>query len=273
MFRLALMSSVCPDWGLEEIIPAMLRHGYQGLEPRVEWGHACGIGVQMSPADRREVRARLEGEGLVISCIATGARLAAPDPGERAKHVEDLRKYIDLAGDLGCSWVRTFGGPRARDQELAEAVEYIAEGYRPLLAQAEARGVTLLLETHDDWSCAAPVRAVVERVAHPRLRVLWDFMHPQRMMEKPAETFLAIGAFTEYLHAHDGAYDEQGRMQIVALGQGVIDHAGPLRLLAAAGYEGYLSVEVIHQRGKSHDAEGVMRQYAEGLARLGLAQD
>ncbi|MCC7261330.1 MAG: sugar phosphate isomerase/epimerase [Candidatus Latescibacteria bacterium] len=268
MFRLAVMSSVCPDWDLGAIIAAMRRHGYQGLEPRVEWGHACGIEAELSPSGRREVRVRLEGEGLAISCLATGARLATPDLQERAKHLESLRRYIDLAGDLGCPWVRTFGGPRARDQELAQVVEYVAAGYRPLLDQAEARGVTLLLETHDDWCCAAPVRAVVEQVAHARLRVLWDFMHPQRMMEKAAETFLAIGPLTEYLHGHDGAYDEQGRMQIVALGQGIIDHAGPLGLLAGAGFDGYLSVEVIHQRQQPHDAEGVMRQYAEGFRGL-----
>lgn len=272
MFKLAVMSSVCPDWGLGEILAAMRRHGYQGLEPRVEWGHACGIEVGLSAAARRQVRGQVEGEGLAISCLATGARLATPDPGERARHVEDLRRYIDLAGDLGCAWVRTFGGPRARDQEWARVVEYVAEGYRLLLDQAETRGVTLLLETHDDWCCAAPVRAVVERVAHARLRVLWDLMHPQRMLEKPAETFLAIGTLTGYLHGHDGAYDEQGRMQIVPLGQGVIDHTAPLGLLAGAGFEGYLSVEVIHQRQQSHDAEGVMRQYAAGFRELGAGR-
>jgi sugar phosphate isomerase/epimerase len=268
MFRLAVMSSVCPDWDLEAIIAAMHRHGYQGLEPRVEWGHACGIEAELGPSRRREVRARLEGEGLVLSCLATGARLAAPDPGERARHVEELRRYIDLAGDLGCPFVRTFGGPRARDRELEAVVEYAAQGYRPLLAQAGDRGVTLLLETHDDWSAAAPVRAVVERVDHPRLRVLWDLMHPQRMLEKPAETFLAIGSYTAYLHGHDGVYDPSGRMQIAPLGQGVIDHAGPLRLLSEAGFDGYFSVEVIHRRGQPHDAEGVMRQYAEGFREL-----
>jgi sugar phosphate isomerase/epimerase len=268
MFKLAVMSSVCPELELEGIIALMRRQGYQGLEPRVEWGHACGIEADLGATQRREVRARLEAKGLAVSCIATGARLAAPDPQERAKHQEALRRYIDLARDLGCPWVRTFGGPRNRDQELARVVEYMAEGYRPLLEQAEARGVTLLLETHDDWSCAAPVRAVVEQVGHPRLRVLWDFMHPQRMMEKPAETFQAIGPFTEYLHGHDGVYDAGGRMQIVGLGEGVIDHAGPMQLLAGAGFAGYFSVEVIHQRGKPHDAEGVMRQYAEAFGKL-----
>ena len=36
MIGLATMSSVCPDWTLDEIIAAMKRHGYQGQEPVVQ---------------------------------------------------------------------------------------------------------------------------------------------------------------------------------------------------------------------------------------------
>ena len=43
MIKLATMTSVCPDWTLEETIAAMKRHGYTGLEARVEWGHKSGI--------------------------------------------------------------------------------------------------------------------------------------------------------------------------------------------------------------------------------------
>lgn len=262
MIGLATMTSVCPDWTLDQIIAAMKRHGYQGLEPRVEWKHACGIEAEMSAQARQEVRRRMEGEGLSICCLATSARLAASDPTERARHLADLRRYIDLAGDLGCGLVRTFGGPRAHDCELQAVVDYVVEGYLQVLPQAEARGVTLLLETHDDWSCSAPVRAVIEQAGHPNLRALWDFMHPQRMLERPEETFQAIGEYTRHVHAHDGIYLD-GRMQVGPLGQGVIDHAVPLRLLREAGFTGFFSVEVIHAPGSVHDAEGVLRQYAE----------
>ena len=43
MTRLATMTSVCPDWTLDQVVAGMQRHGYTGLEPRVEWGHACGL--------------------------------------------------------------------------------------------------------------------------------------------------------------------------------------------------------------------------------------
>ena len=271
MIGLATMSSVCPDWALDEVIAAMKRHGYQGLEPRVEWNHACGIEAELRAADRRQVARQFADEGLEICCIATGVRMAAPDPRERARHVEDLRRYIDLAGDLGCSLVRTFGGQRSREVELQAVVDYVAAGYEEVMAQAAGRGVTVLLETHDDWCCAAPVRAVVEQVDHAHLGVLWDFMHPQRMMEKVAHTFQAIGSFTHHLHAHDGHYVD-GKIKVGPLGEGVFDHATPLQLLEDAGFNGYFSIEVIHQKGSSHDADGVLGQYAEQFRRM-IAED
>ncbi len=102
MIDLATMTSVCPDWSLDEVVAGMKRHGYKGLEPRVEWGHASGIEAGLSKAARAEVRRRFAGEGLAICCIATGARMAAEEP-ERAAHVEDVRRYIELAADLGCA--------------------------------------------------------------------------------------------------------------------------------------------------------------------------
>lgn len=261
MIKLATMSSVCPDWNLDEIIAGMKRHGYQGLEPRVEWGHACGIEADLAAGKRREIRDRMTEEELEICCIATSVRMATPDSKERAKHVEDLKQYINLAADLDCKLIRTFGGQRDRERELQAVVDYVVEGYLEAMPFAAERGVTVLMETHDDWSCSAPVRNVIEQANHPNLRILWDLMHPQRMLERPEETFVVVGEYARHLHAHDGQYID-GKLQICQLGDGAIDHGMPLKLLQKAGFDGYFSVEVIHKAGSDHDAEGVLGQYA-----------
>ncbi len=268
MIKLATMSSVCPDWSLDEIIAAMQRHGYQGLEPRVEWGHACGIEGDLSAEQRQAIKQRMADAGLDICCIATSVRMAVPDVEERNGHIADLKTYIDLAGDLDCPYIRTFGGQRDGAVPLQVAVEYTAEGYLQVMEQAQSRGVTVLLETHDDWCHSASVRAVVEQANHPNLQALWDFMHPQRVLEKPEESFLALGAYTRHTHAHDGSYVD-GKLVVGALGKGIFDHALPLKLLAEAGFAGYFSVEVIHASGSEHDAEGVLKQYAEGFRKIG----
>ena len=123
MIKLAFMSSVCPDWTLGEVAGAMKEHGYTGFEPRVEWGHVCGIEADLPADRRRETRDLFASEGLEICCLATGVRMAEPDTSERARHIEDLRRYLDLAADLGCGLVRTFGGRRDRGAELPAVVD------------------------------------------------------------------------------------------------------------------------------------------------------
>ncbi len=267
MIELATMSSLCPDWNLSEIIGGMKRHGYKGLEPRVEWGHACGIEADLSGDERRAIRRQMEGEGLDICCIATGVRMAEVDREKRAQHVEDLKRYIDLAADLGCGLVRTFGGQRDRDREWQYVVDYVVEGYAQVVDWAEERGVVVLMETHDDWCSSPPVRAVVEQVGHAHLKILWDFMHTQRVLERPSESFSIFAEHVAHLHAHDGQYVD-GKMQVGALGEGAIDHQTPLQLLRKMEFAGYFSVEVIHKVGAGGDSEGVMAQYANAFRRM-----
>jgi len=261
------MTSVCPDWDIPKIIDVMQELGYEGLEPRPGWNHAAGIELSLGSAERDRIRTSLDGAGLSVSCIATGARFAVLDESEAEGYLAEAKDAIRLASDLGAPYVRTFGGERG-DGEVHWMVLRAAERYRKVVDEAAEAGVTLLMETHDSWCVSSQVRAVIEEVDHPGLKALWDIMHPQRFMERPTETMANIGRYTCHLHAHDGVYGENGRARVTALGEGVFDHGEPLKILASEGFDGFCSVEVIHQPGSEHDAYGVMKQYAEELRRM-----
>ncbi len=262
MIQLAAMSSLCPDWSRQEVVAGLKRHGYSGFEPRIQWDHACNIEVDLPNSERTEVKELFAGEGLSICCIASGARMAAPEATQRAAHVEDLRRCIDLAADLDSGLVRVFGGPRDRDAQLNELVNYTADGFAQVTEQAASSGVTLLMETHDDWCASAEVRAVIDQVNHPNLAVLWDFMHTQRAREQTQDSFQALGELTRHTHIHDG--DEAGgSLNIGALGEGVFDNFTPARLLEEIGYSGFYSVEVIFARGSEHNSDAVLAQHAQ----------
>lgn len=266
MIRLSTMSSVCPDWTLDETIAGMKRHGFEGYEPRVEWGHRAGVEATMSAAERAEVRKRFEEEGLKICCVATGCKFAMAEADVRAKNAEDLKKYIDFAGDLGAPYVRVFGGA-IPGGELYGVAKYVADAVRPTLDLAQSRGVTVLMETHDDWRRAAQVRAVIRELNHPAFQALWDIMHTQRVFESPEESFAVLAPHVRHLHLHDGKYSDDGLKldAQILLGEGIIDHAGPFKLLNQAGFDGYASVEVILKVGDGGRAEEVLTNYGEGL--------
>tara|TARA_B100001094_G_C18035975_1_gene722539 strand:- start:191 stop:1009 length:819 start_codon:yes stop_codon:yes gene_type:complete len=267
MIELAMMSSVCPDWNVKQIVIAMKKYGYKGFEPRVEWGHSCGIELDISSDKRQELFNQMQGEGLEICCIATGIRMADPSAEVRANHVELLKEYIDLAADLGCERIRTFGGQRSRDKEWPAIIDYVVDGYSQIIEKAEDRNIIILMETHDDWSCSAPVRTVVERLGSPNLKILWDFMHTQRMLELPYESYQILGPYVDHLHAHDGTFTD-GRMDVGYLGEGDIDHETPISLLMNDDFSGFISVEVINKPDSIHDPDRVLRQYSEELNKI-----
>ena len=162
MIELAAMSSLCPDWSRQEVVAGLKRHGYTGFEPRIQWDHARNIEIDLPASERKEVGDLFAGKGLSICCIASGARMATAEASQRAAHVEDLRRCIDLAGELGSGYVRVFGGPRDQESELSALVDYTADGFAQVMEQAASQGVTLLMETHDDWCASDEVRAVID---------------------------------------------------------------------------------------------------------------
>lgn len=268
MIRLSTMTSVCPDWTLNQVLEGLKKHGYQGLEPRVGWGHSSKIELDMSLSERVSVREQVEREGLVICCVATGARFATPDLSELKNSIDEAKAGIDLAADLGAPMIRTFGGPRGTGQ-LYGIVHRTAEAYKQVMDQAAERGVTVLLETHDEWCVSNQVRAVVERVNHPNFKVLWDIQHPQRFMERPKDTMRTIGHLTAHLHAHAAQFDAKKDQFVPAnLGEGDLDHIKPLQMLDEVGYDGFFSVEVIHKPGSYHNADRVLKQYAKGFREI-----
>ena len=94
-------------------------------------------------------------------------------------------------------------------------------------------------------------------------------MHPQRVMEKVAESLAAIASLTAHTRAHDGRFGS-GELEFVEWGTGTVDYATPLRMLKEAGFDGYCSVEIIHEPGGNYDADAVLEEYTTGFAEVDL---
>ncbi len=127
----------------------------------------------------------------------------------------------------------------------AQAIDDVADALKGLADAAAARNVTLCMETHDDWCDPQHVKAVLERVDHPHVAVNWDIMHPVRQgLATMEEAFAALEPWIRHVHFHDGVQAD-GKLTLVPVGEGSINHAAAIRLLKGMGYDGYLSGEWI----------------------------
>jgi len=238
------MSFSCPDLSFENMLEVAARFGYDGVEIRIDTEHQHGLESHASGATRRDATARAESAGVMICCVATSCHFA--DPATAEQHVPDALSAIDLAADLGAATVRVFGGKIADGLARASAVEQVAGCLGRLADAAARRKVVVCVETHDDWCDAADVAAVMRHVDHPSIAVNWDIMHPVLVAGYTmAEAFETLCPWIRHVHVHDGRLADGGVLQLCPIGEGNVNHARALGLLAGMGYDGFISGEWI----------------------------
>jgi len=241
--KFSFMSFSCPELGLDALLDLAKRLGYDGVEPRVECKHGHGIELSLDAAGRAAAKAKAAERGVAYSCVATSCSYA--DPQKRPQMIEDTRRYIDLAADIGCARIRVFGGVIPPGISREQAVDGVASALSAVAAQARSRGVVVCMETHDHWCNPADVAAVMQRVGQPSIQVNWDIMHPVRVAKVTmAQAFEALKPWIRHVHFHDGV-TRDGKLIMVPIGQGEIDHAAAVRLLQGMGWDGFMSGEWI----------------------------
>jgi len=240
--KYSFMSFSCPQLTLGELLATARRFGYEGVEPRIDRQHKHGVEISASAAQCKEIKKQAAGNGITLSCIATSCAFADPDITKQ--NVEHALKCVDLAADVGAGRIRVFGGSLAKDQKREEAVRIVADALRAVADHAKGRGVTVCMETHDDWCLPEDVAAVMRLANHPAVAVNWDIMHPVRVCKLTMDqAFETLKPWIRHLHIHDGV---PGSAQLVPIGSGGIDHKRAVELLLTIPYEGYLSGEWIN---------------------------
>lgn len=241
--KYSFMTFSCPDLTLVQALTLAKKLGYDAIEPRLADGQKHGIELEIDTTRRRELRKVVADSGIPLCCIATSCMYA--NPAESKKEVENTRRAIDLAGDLGAPRIRVFGGQIKGGLSREQAVDLVAESLRAVAQQAKERGVIVCMESHDDWCHPDHVAQVMKKVNHPNIAVNWDIMHPVRTAHVTMDyAFQTLRPWVKHVHFHDGKVDNN-RLDLVPIGTGDIDHRLALKLLKTMPYRDYLSGEWI----------------------------
>ena len=206
--------------------------------------------MALDPAqiDARAIRAALNGAGLGVSAIASGAQafqagltLLATDVGVRDAARARLHALIDLAAELGAPIV-TVGSFRGRAAGQPDAKQVLAETLGVAAEHAARRAVRLVIEPLNRYEgdilfTVAETLDFVAEVGHSHLGLLFDTYHAN--IEEPTfEGALQAAAQAGRLwHVH---ISDSNRLPP---GQGHIPFAAIVATLRALGYGGYLSAE------------------------------
>src|SRR5690349_11201326 len=149
---IAVSTLGCPKWDWNTIVKNTSQWGFAALELR-------GIQDEMDLTKCAEFSgARLKGTmqdlsaaGLAISDLGASAQMHEPDPAKRAKHMDEARRFIDLAHELHAPYVRVFPNQFVPGEEKRVTFARISEGLHELGEHGKAAGVTIIVESHGEF--------------------------------------------------------------------------------------------------------------------------
>jgi len=170
------------------------------------------------------------------------------DGGRSFGAEQELGRWIDAAARMGHDLLRiTAGSPASRGDEPASVlVERLVGPVRRAADHAADRGIHLALENHGDLR-VVDILDLFARVDRSNLGVCLDNVNLIRVGDDMTEGTRALAPHTLLVQLKDHEAGDPtiwGGPVCTALGEGVADLDGLLRILAAAGFDGPVCVEL-----------------------------
>lgn len=243
--RLAFSTLGCPDWSFEKIIDFAQRHGYAGIEVR---GLQRQLDLPMcpefsSPENILKTRQMMKDRNLQFAGLGSSATLHFEAGPEREKHLDDGRRFIDLAAKLDCPYVRVFPNNFPKDQSKEAVINRIVRGLQQLGDHARQSDITVLMETHGDVVWVDDIETIMTHTSHEQVGLVWDIANMWTITKEPvAEAWQRLKPYIRHTHLKD-AVKLGGKLQYRLLGRGEVPVGEAIELLHNNGYDGYYSFE------------------------------
>jgi sugar phosphate isomerase/epimerase len=236
----------CPQWTWLQVLDFAAAHGYATVELR---GIQTNMDLTQVPelaSDRlAETKRQLAARGLAVSCLGASAHMHEMDPAKHAVQLDEGRRFIDLAQALGAPYVRVFGDRYVAGVPRETMLAHIARGLRDLGDYAQPRGVTVVIESHGDFTDSPALLDILQRADSPAVALLWDAHHTfVSGKEAPEDTVRQLGRYIRHTHLKDSVPTGTGQgRRYVLTGTGAVPVRRQVAALAATGYRGLYSFE------------------------------
>jgi sugar phosphate isomerase/epimerase len=255
----------CPNWSWRTVLDTAARLGYAGIELR-------GLEGEMDLTKRPEFSARqiatsiadLKALDLVVTNLGAGTRLHEAGPAI-AVHMDEARRFVDLAHRLGARWVRVFPDRFVAGEPRERTIARVGGNLAALGRFARGSGVGILVESHGEFVESDSLEAMMRAAGDaPGVGILWDTHHTVSAgKEAPATTWARLGRLVHHTHFKDSVPAPKG-VRYVLTGEGTIGVRDVVGVLAAADYKGYYGFEWEKQwHPDIADPEVALPHYAE----------
>jgi len=244
-YPIAFSTLGCPAWSWKTILENADRLGYAGIELRGVAGEMDLPKVpELSGTNLAGTKKDLAALGIVVSDLGASSRMHEKDPATREKQFDEGRRFIDLAQAMGVKYVRMFGDKIPEGEPKEEVMKRVTDGFQQMADYAKPAGVTVLIESHGDFTHSADVADILTRVGSPQFALLWDAHHSfvAGQEKSPADTYAKLGKWVRHTHLKDSV-PEGAERRYVLIGKGEVPVREQVKVLASYGYGGFYCFE------------------------------
>ena len=198
---------------------------------------------ELAPERIGDARRQLAAHGLSVSCLGASAQMHDMDPVKHAAQLDEARRFIDLAQALGAPYVRVFGNEYVADVPRAAMLAHIAGALRSLGDYAKPKNVTVVIESHGDFTDSPALLEILQKADSPNVALLWDAHHTfVSGKEQPEDTVRQLGRYIRHTHLKDSVPAGNDRRYVLT-GTGEVPVQRQIAALAKIGYRGFFSFE------------------------------
>lgn len=236
----------------EEAVQTAAEAGLRYVDLRNAWGRSC---AELGREDWQRMAAILGRYGLRLGVIQSPFGKCQIAEDDYRHHLDFLPNLIAMAHFFEVEVIRIFPfwqtdlSRQALRPNLVGMLPAIAAQLRRATRLAEREGVVLALEPEHTTYSGSPseIRAIIDAVGSPALRVAWDVSNGW-LPDEPIfpDGYEKIRGLVVNVHVKDRAFPpgrEEGRRLPTLLGTGLVPWPEVITRLAADGYSGLYSIE------------------------------
>jgi sugar phosphate isomerase/epimerase len=248
--RFAICNEIFRGWNLEDAFAFAARTGYDAIE--IAPFTIANSVTEISSADRLRIREiagrnRLEIAGIHWVLVKPeGLYITHPDAGIRERTARYFCDLVDFCADLGGK-VMVVGSPKQRNVmpgvSSNQALEWAEATFRPSVSRAESREVTICFEPlapaeTNFINTAEEAIQFAGRLSSPKFKIILDVKAMCSEAKPIPQIIHESWPYFAHFHAND--------RNLKGPGFGEVDFKPIAAALNAAGYAGFVSVEVFN---------------------------
>jgi sugar phosphate isomerase/epimerase len=233
------------SWDIETIIKNCTETKFEAVELRTT--HAHRVEVDLTPAQRQEVRRKFEDSPVVLASLGSAFEFDSPDPEVLKKNIEGTKEYVVLAHDVGAAGVKVRPNNIHVKEGISEekTLEQIGKSLHEVSEYAKNHGIEIRVEVHGtDTSRFPRFKKIIDYAASDNCFVCWN-SNQNDLLDGGLETnFNLVKDKIHFVHMRDLFLEEYPFRALFTLLRGI-------------GYKGSCCAEI----PESSDPVRVMKYY------------